>query len=134
MRLIPMATGEPTPTLNHSRLEWNNNNPHGFIHLRKRDGEGRDLKTEGYVRGTNLKIGLKVKVCQNTRLWNGTIVSGPAYNNDNQEYWTFDVTSTVDADDPIQDDTITVTVSNPVASPTDSNPQPADPQPIVLDP
>ena len=125
-----MAATEATPTLNHSDFV------NAILHLRKKDKQNRNLMSVGYVRGTNLKIGLAVKVTQGTRIWNGTIVSGPGYTPppQNYEFWTFEVTSTIDADDPIQQDSVTVTVTNSNATPPNSNPQPSQPQPTVIDP
>ena len=49
-----------------------------------------------------------------------------------QLYWTFEVVNKVNTADPDQDETITVTVTNPGATPPTSNPQPSNPQPDVI--
>ena len=119
---------EQTPVLNHADFEGNR------LHSKKKVGNN-DLKTTGWVRGDNLKIGLTVRVTQNTRTWNGSITSGPDFNPTIQKYyWTFTVISDQDSDDPDQDDTVTVTVTNPAANPPSSNNQPANPQPTIVTP
>ena len=131
-----MPATDATPTLNHADFATDINHQNGFLHLRKKDKQNRNLASTGYVRGTNLKIGLTVKVTQGTRTWNGTIVSGPGFTQDppHYEFWTFNVTSTIDVDDPIEQDSVTVTVTNSNAIPPDSNLQPSQPQPTVIDP
>jgi hypothetical protein len=127
---------EATPTLNHADFATNSFHTNGFLHLRKKDGRNNDLVSTGYVRGSGLATELAVKVTQGTRLWTGKIVSGPNYTREppHYEFWTFSVTNSVDMDDPIQQDSVTVTVTNSNATPPDSNPQPSQPQPTIVDP
>jgi hypothetical protein len=129
-----MAANEPTPGLNHADFAGNSFHTHGLLHLRKKDGNNHDLTSTGFVRGSNLKIGLEVQVKQNVRIWDGTIISGPHLNSRDQQYWTFTVTNTVDLPDLHEDDTVTVTVTNPNATPPISNSQPSDPQPDIVIP
>jgi len=120
------------PVLDHARMEWNTQHPNGFIHLNKKDSTGKDIETIGYVRGSNLAIGWTVQIQKNNRkkTWEGTITSGPDVNGAGQQYWTFKVVNKENTADPIQDDTVTVTVTN--TDPQTSNAVAADPQPDVV--
>jgi hypothetical protein len=123
------------PVLTHARMDCNNQYPDGFIHLNKKAPNGDDLKSIGYVRGTDstsLAIGWTVNIQKDDRkkTWEGTITSGPDDNGQGQWYWTFEVVNKENKADPIQDDTLTVTVTNTV--PQTSNSVPADPQPAVI--
>jgi hypothetical protein len=129
-----MPTADPQPVITHVKFDVDSFNTNGFIHRRKKGRNNENLVTHGFVRGTNLKLGLVVQVKQGQQTWNGGIVSGPHLNTHQQEYWNFDVASDVDEADPGQDDTISVTVTNIAAMPPTSAPVPADPQPTVVDP
>jgi hypothetical protein len=119
------------PTLNHFRMEWNSEYPNGFIHLGKTNQNGAVVTTVGYVRGTNLALDQTVEVQKNNKnkLWTGTIISGP---NDGEygPYWSFRVTNKENKPDPVQDDNLTVTVTNKDLQV--SNSQSADPQPAEI--
>ena len=125
---------QTAPELTHARMEWNTQHPDGFIHLDKKDSEGRDLKTTGYVRGNPLAIGYAVHIQKNNKnkTWEGTIISGPHINENGLTYWTFTVQNKLNTADPDQDDTVTVTVTNPNSTPTTSPPIAATPQPVVI--
>ena len=94
-----------------------------------------------YVRGTGIvKLATTVQVQKNNKrkYWEGTGTDGPFENEHRQLYWTFEVVNkenTADLEytaDSEYDETITVTVTNPGATPPTSNPQPSDPQPDVI--
>ncbi len=130
-----MDEDQTTPVLNHARFNWDGDHPNGYLHLDKKDQNGNDLKTVGYVRGTGIvKLVTTVQVQKNNRrkYWEGTVTDGPFENAQKQEYWTFEVVNKVNTADPLEDNTITVTVTNPGATPPTSNPLPADPQPDVI--
>ena len=130
-----MGEDQTTPVLDHARFIRDGAHPNGFLHLDKKDQDGKDLKTVGYVRGTGIvKLATTVQVQKNNKkkYWEGTVTDGPFVNGNNPLYWTFEVVNKVNTADPDQDETITVTVTNPGATPPTSNPQPSDPQPDVI--
>jgi hypothetical protein len=85
--------------------------------------------SRGSVRGENLSIGSTILVVKGNKIktWEGVIDNN--HSDDNLSiYWTFNVDKKSGGADPSEDDTITVTVTNPAQQP--STPAlPADPQP-----
>ena len=122
------------PVLTHARMNWSEEYPNGFIHLDKKQSNGQDLKTVGYVRGNPLAIGCTVNIQKgDKKTWEGTINSGPTTNDGGLTYyWTFTVQNKLNTADPDQEDTVTVTVTNPNSTPTTSPPIAATPQPVVI--
>jgi hypothetical protein len=130
------ADAAPTlakPSLNHARMEWNDNYPFGFIHMQKKLN-GADITTVGYVRGDNLALGYTVEIQRNAKkkYWKGTIISGPNVNENNQIYWSFRVTNINDDPDPGQEETLQVTVTTPSPDNQTSNPVSPDPKPVEI--
>ena len=122
------------PVLTHARMNWSEEYPNGFIHLDKKESNGQDLKTVGYVRGNPLAIGCTVNIQKgDKKTWEGTIISGPHSNDNGLTFsWSFTVQNKDNLPDPVQDDTVYVTVTNPNSTPTTSPPIAATPQPVVI--
>jgi hypothetical protein len=126
-----MTEETTAPVLTHARFMPISGHDGGVLHAKQKDVNGNLLKTVGWVRGTGIAIGQTVQVMKNrNKGWEGTVKSGPHLNQDNQEYWQFEVESVSTAADPGQDNTITVTVTDPGPPAQSSNPpQVSDPQP-----
>ena len=123
-----MGEDQTTPVLDHARFIRDGAHPNGFLHLDKKDQDGNDLKTVGYVRGTGIvKLVTTVQVQKNNKkkYWEGTVTDGPFEHEHSQLYWTFEVINKLNTADPLEDDTITVTVTTPARH---HRPQPPSPR------
>ena len=116
------ADNEPqpltAPVLTHARMVPNADHPDGFIRLAKKDENGTDITSTGWVRGVDLQT------------WQGTITRGPDRNQAGQQYWTFAVQNKDDLPDATEEETLTVTVTD--TSRQTSLPIVSDPQPDVV--
>ena len=130
------ADNEPqpltAPVLTHARMAWSDIHPNGTIRLAKKDGNGKDIKSVGWVRGVALQRGWTVDIQKNNKkkTWQGTITGGPDLNQAGQQFWTFEVQNKDDLPDPTEEETLTVTVTN--TSRETSLPIVSDPQPDVV--
>lgn len=120
------------PVLTHARMEWSDGHPNGTIRLAKKDGNGTDIKSVGWVRGVALQRGWTVDIQKNNKkkTWQGTITAGPDLNQARQQFWTFEVQNKDDLPDPTEEETLTLTVTN--TSGETSLPIVSDPQPDVV--
>jgi hypothetical protein len=126
-----MAADTTAPALTHVRFQPLSGHDGGVLYAKKKDINGNLLTTIGWVRGTGIFVDQTVQVMKNrNKGWEGTVTSGPHVNQFGQNYWQFEVTSLATAADPTEDDTITVTVTNPgPPAATSTPPQVSDPQP-----
>ena len=120
------------PVLTHARMVPNADHPDGFIRLAKKDENGTDITSTGWVRGVDLQTGWTVDIQKNNKkkTWQGTITRGPDRNQAGQQYWTFAVQNKDDLPDATEEETLTVTVTD--TSRQTSLPIVSDPQPDVV--
>ena len=62
-----MSTATPPkpltdPVLTTARMQADAQHPKGFIRTTKKDSKGNDIKSVGYVTGSNLQLGLAIEV------------------------------------------------------------------------